>query len=105
VAGLQAVNPGLIISYTLPVLSTGLTPDGGLLLSNAKVHGVRLRIINLLTRDFESDVQGNAMIDNVGSAANGAIADVKQAGFSAQIGITPMIGQNNVANQTFTQAD
>jgi len=105
VAGLQAVNPGLIISYTLPVLSTGLTPDSFLLLSSAKSHGVQLRVINLLTRDFESAAQGNAMIDNVGSAASGAIADVKRAGFSAQIGITPMIGRNNLANQTFTQAD
>jgi hypothetical protein len=105
VAGLQAVNPGLIISYTLPVLSTGLTPDSSSLLSNAKAHGVQLRVINLQTRDFESAAQGNAMIDNVGSAASGAIADVKRAGFAAQIGITPMIGRNNLANQAFTQAD
>src|SRR5262249_48106175 len=47
VAGLQAANPGLIISYTIPVLSTGLTSDSHSLLSNAKLHGVQPRIINL----------------------------------------------------------
>lgn len=49
---LQAANPGLTISYTLPVLPTGLTPNGVALLANAVQRGVRVDVVNIMTMDY-----------------------------------------------------
>src|SRR4029079_15096457 len=44
IAGLQAANPGLTISYTLPVLPTGLNADGPHLPARHKPHVVQVRV-------------------------------------------------------------
>lgn len=48
----QAANPGLTLSYTLPVLPAGLTADGVALLVNARARGVRLDVLNIMTMDY-----------------------------------------------------
>lgn len=49
---LQAANPGLTVSFTLPVLPTGLTADGVNMLKDARGAGVRVDVINLMTMDY-----------------------------------------------------
>ena len=104
--GLKAANPGLNISFTLPVLPTGLTADGLNALASAKHDGLNVDLVNIMTMDYGSSVDnGGAMgVD----AINATIATEKQLGslgLSSKIGITPMIGVNDIASEVFTLGD
>lgn len=105
-AGLQAVNPGLAISYTLPVLPTGLTADGLNVLASAKHDGVRIDVVNIMAMDYGPSVDnGGQMGRDAIQAAIATEAQISSLGLSAKIGITPMIGVNDVASEVFTLAD
>jgi hypothetical protein len=100
--GLQAANPGLRVSYTLPVMPDGLTSYGLDLLSNAKANGVRVDVVNLMAMDYGPCVDmGQAAID----AARTTNAQMGQIGLSTHIGVTPMIGVNDVACEVFRLDD
>jgi hypothetical protein len=45
---LKRNNPGLIISYTLPVTPTGLDWNGNQVLIRAKAQGLNIDIINIM---------------------------------------------------------
>src|SRR5439155_1762362 len=88
--GLKAANPGLNVSFTLPVLPTGLTADGLNVLASAKHDGLNVDLVNIMTMDY------GASVDNGGQmgvdAINATIATEKQIGslgLSSKIGITP----------------
>jgi len=110
-AGLQKANSGLIISYTLPVLtktateSGGLTQDGINLLANAKKHGVNIRVVNIMTMDYGADANPNTMGQNAINAFNATLKQIRAIGISAPLGITPMIGRNDVQPEVFTLND
>jgi chitinase len=104
--GLEAANPGLTISYTLPVLPTGLTADGLNVLASAKHDGLKVDVVNIMAMDY------GASVDNGGQmgldAINAAIATEKQIsglGLTSKIGITQMIGVNDISSEVFTLAD
>lgn len=104
--GLEAANPGLTISYTLPVLPTGLTADGLNVLASAKHDGLKVDVVNIMAMDY------GASVDNGGQmgvdAINAAIATEKQIsglGLTSKIGVTPMIGVNDISSEVFTLAD
>jgi hypothetical protein len=112
----QASDEGktLDVSFTLPVLPTGLTQDGVNLLTNAKENGVSVDAVNVMAMDFgdgaapnPSGKMGQYAID----AATATQAQVKSAlGLSDDdawhhVAVTPMIGVNDVATETFTVAD
>jgi chitodextrinase len=100
---LQDSNPGLKVSYTLPVLRSGL-PQGELnVLSNAKANGVRIDYVNIMTMNY-----GPAGIDMGQAAIDAAVSTRNQLlglGISAPLGITPMNGQNNTQGEIFDLAD
>lgn len=102
-AALQAANPNLRVSYTLPVAQAGLLQTALDLLSNAKANGVRVDYVNIMTMNY-----GPAGID-MGQAAIDAATNTRQQllslGLSAKIGITPMIGQNDSYGEIFTLSD
>lgn len=56
---LKANNPGLIISYTLPVLPSGLTGDGVYLLQSAKNAGFTPDVINVMAMDYGDSAAPN----------------------------------------------
>jgi hypothetical protein len=99
----------LSISYTIPVLPTGLTQDGLNVLDAAVDNGFTPNVVNIMTMDYGSS--GTEM----GSAANQALdATVSQLesvfGISSSqaygmLGNTPMIGQNDTSGEIFTLAD
>ena len=63
----QAANPGLRVSYTLPVLPAGLTADGVDLLRNTVSHGVLIDVLNIMTMDYGDSAApggGNASTRN-----------------------------------------
>jgi chitinase len=102
---LVAANPGLRISYTLPVFPTGLIPSGITLLKSAATHNTPVHVVNLMTMDYGNSVDAGGMATNAISAVNGALAQVKSIGLKTNIGITPMIGMNDSPGETFSLGD
>jgi chitinase len=104
-AAIQAANPGIQISYTLPVATHGLTQPGIDLLTNAMSHGVKVAVVNLMTMDYGGSADPQAMGPYAISAVNGTIAQMLDNGIRSRIGIIPMIGNNDVKPEVFTLAD
>ena len=103
-AALQAANPGLIISYTLPVDPTGLPSNAIALLNNAKSRGVVVNCVNIMAMDYGSSTtpsMGQKAID----ATNATISQLNSNGISASIGITPLIGKQDTPPEVFTIND
>jgi regulation of enolase protein 1 (concanavalin A-like superfamily) len=97
-AKLQAKYPGLRISYTLPVMQTGLTQDGINVINGAKSAGVKIYCVNVMAMDY-----GGAVSDMAAAADSAATATHNQT--LLDIGITPMIGQNDAQGEIFTLAN
>jgi hypothetical protein len=105
-AGLKVANPGLTISFTLPVNPTGLDAKGMNVVTSAVAAGVTPNIVNLMTSDYNSQVdQGGAMGLDAIDAAQGTENLFQSLGITSKIGVTPMIGVNDVIPETFTLAD
>ena len=102
---LVTANPGLRISYTLPVFPTGLIPSGITLLKSAVTHQTPVHVVNLMTMDYGNSVDAGGMATNAISAVNGTLAQVKSIGLKTNVGITPMIGMNDSPGETFSLAD
>jgi hypothetical protein len=105
IAGLIKANPGLTVSYTLPVLPSGLTWDGNNLLKSAAKYGVKVDIVNLMTMDYGPNFDGTIMGQHAINAAKAVTDQIKAAGLTARVGITPMIGINDVQSEVFTIAN
>ncbi|HET7019491.1 MAG TPA: chitinase [Xanthobacteraceae bacterium] len=104
--GLKAANPGLVISYTLPVLPTGLTADGLNVLASAKHDGLAIDVVNIMAMDYGSAVDngGQMGIDAI-DAAVATEGQIAAGGLSAKLGVTPMIGVNDISSEVFSLAD
>jgi hypothetical protein len=103
---LKAANPGLTISYTLPVLPTGLTADGLNVLASAKHDGLAIDVVNIMAMDYGSAVDNGGQMGL--DAIDAAIATENQIaalGLSAKLGVTPMIGVNDISSEVFSLAD
>jgi chitinase len=106
IAGLQAANPDLKVSFTLPVLPTGLTQDGMNLLRGAMDHGVRIDMVNIMAMDYGAAVDNNGQMGlNAILAAEATQQQLASIGLDTKIGITPMIGVNDIVSEVFTPAD
>jgi Glycosyl hydrolases family 18 len=101
-AALQKANPNLIISYTLPVDPTGLESNALYVLTSALNHGVNVSTVNIMTMDYGTT---NDEADNAISSSNNTISQLQQIGMNAQLGITPMIGENDTQPEVFTLSD
>ncbi|SHG47309.1 RICIN domain-containing protein [Massilia sp. CF038] len=110
---LQAAYPNLYVSFTLPVDPAGL-PGGALtLLRSANSAGVKVSVVNIMAMDYGAQSSsGRNMGDLAISAANATFGQIKgiftgrtDAQLWAMIGITPMIGVNDVTSEVFRQAD
>ncbi len=115
---LQKQKPELHIWYTLPVLPTGLTADGLNVVESAVKAGVKLDGVNVMAMDYGESA---APTSGAGAKTMGAYA-IQSArstytqlkslygkygqsfGYS-QIGVTPMLGVNDVLTEVFTVAD
>jgi Glycosyl hydrolases family 18 len=105
IAALEQANPNLVVSYTLPVMPTGLTSDGVNILKNALTNKARIDVVNVMTMDYGSSVPSNQMGKSAISAAQATESQLRQINMSAKIGITPMIGANDSVPETFTLDD
>ncbi|OPF77749.1 chitinase [Streptomyces antioxidans] len=110
IAKLQQEHSDLDVSFTLPVLPTGLTQDGVDLVANAKENGVKVSAVNIMAMDYGAsfdDDMGQYAID-AATATQGQIKDA--LGLSDDeawktVAVTPMIGVNDVKNEIFKVDD
>jgi len=102
---LQEDNPDLEVSFTLPVLTTGLTQDGIDLLKSAMDAGVEISTVNIMAMDYGAYYDTGDMGDDAISAALATIAQLEEIGLDVQIVVTPMIGINDVTSEVFTLED
>jgi chitinase len=114
---LAASGRQLGVWLTLPVATSGLTPAGVTAVKDMLAAGVKLQGVNLLAMDFGAGVGSTrGMIGPVKDALNGAHGQLQSAfaaaglGNSAavawhRIGVTVMIGQNDIASERFTLED
>lgn len=102
---LQASNPGLQVSYTLPVLTDGLTAAGLALLQDAAAHGVDVAYVNIMAMDYGAYYDSGDMGDDAISAAEATLHQLDTIGLSTKLVITPMIGINDVTSEIFTLED
>ncbi|WP_186644988.1 chitinase [Fluviispira vulneris] len=100
------------ISYTLPVLPTGVLENSIHLLKNANTNKVVVDRINIMTMDYGAEFPPNRMGDNAIQAAESLHKQITPIYPNAsstelynKIGITPMIGYNDVRPEVFTLAD
>ncbi|MGN6369072.1 MAG: hypothetical protein ACTHN5_12495 [Phycisphaerae bacterium] len=106
-ANLQKKNPGLIISYTLPVDPEGLSTESLDLLRDAVKKGVKVHSANIMVMYFgkrfinKGKSEGELGIDS----AKAAYAQVQQIDPSIQIGLCPCLGRNGSADEVFRLAD
>jgi chitinase len=106
IRNLLAANAGLNISLTIPVLENGPDANGTNFLRAAATNGVRVDVVNAMTMDY-----GHAVADMgaaAKTAAQGTLNAARSAGLNltfANIGITPMIGNNDSAGETVSAAN
>jgi chitinase len=104
--GLEKANPGLQISYTVPVLPTGLDFNGLNIIQTAAKDGVDISVVNIMTMDYGSAVDnGGAMGTDAIDAIQATEKQLTSIGLHAKIGVTPLIGVNDVTSEVFTLAD
>ena len=107
---LEAANPGLVVSVTIPVLPSGPDANGQAFLAAAHAAGTRIDVINAMAMDYYGsyDTGGAAMGTDAVDAAQATLAYARTLwpGMTyANIGVTPMIGQNDDPAEVFTEAD
>jgi hypothetical protein len=106
---LQDEYPDLQMSLTLPVMPWGLTGDGVNVVTNAVNHDVDLSIVNLMAMDYggPGDMGDNAIsamettFGQLKSIYEGAGMPKPDSVIWQMIGVTPMIGQNDVMEEVF----
>jgi len=98
-------NPDLDISFTLPVMPTGLTYEGINLLAQAKQDGVDIDVVNIMAMDYGAYADSGDMGQDAIDAALATISQLRELGIGAKVGITPMIGINDVQSEVFTVED
>jgi len=115
IALVQKTRPNLGVWLTLPVLPQGLTADGVNVVRAALVAGVKVDGVNVMAMDYGDTAappQAKSMGEYAIDAANATFAQMTTL-FSAQgqtfgwnqLGVTPMLGVNDVASEVFTLQD
>ncbi|MDH6570143.1 hypothetical protein M2160_005164 [Streptomyces sp. SAI-117] len=110
IAKIQQNHPGLDVSFTLPVMPEGLTQDGVNLLANAKSNGVGIDTVNIMAMDYGAAYSGDmgTYAEQAATATQAQVKSVLGLSDSAAwkaVGVTPMIGVNDVASEIFKVED
>ncbi|MDX3383649.1 chitinase [Streptomyces niveiscabiei] len=110
IAQLQEERPELEVTFTLPVMPSGLDADGLALLASANKYDVRVAAVNIMTMNYGETYTGN-MADYAITSATATHTQLKSVFGTADgpawhgLALTSMIGVNDIANETFTLAD
>jgi chitinase len=104
-ARLAEDNPGLQISYTLPVAETGfLSSELDILKSAIKFH-VPVAVVNIMPFDCGSPIAPGQFASVVKSATLGSLNQMRSLGMRSALGITVLIGTNDESDETFLLSD
>ena len=111
-----AAGKTLDVSFTLPVLPTGLTSDGLYVLQSALKYGVKISTVNVMAMDY-----GDGAAPNPSGQMGTYAIDAAQSTFTqleslygttlstsqlwGMVGVTPMIGVNDASDEVFGFAD
>ncbi|ACU54908.1 cellulose-binding family II [Acidimicrobium ferrooxidans DSM 10331] len=100
------------VSYTLPVMPWGLLANSLYLLNSAKTYGVDVSNVNVMAMDYGiPQAQGamGTMAIEAAQATEQQLASIWSNLSTAQlwqmVGVTPMIGQNDLSGEIFTTQD
>jgi hypothetical protein len=110
IAALQKERPDLEVSFTLPVMPSGLGSDSLALLASANTYDVQVSTVNLMTMNYGESYSGD-MGGYAITSATAAQAQLKSVFGTADsvawkgMALTSMIGTNDVANESFSLAD
>src|SRR5216683_5718692 len=107
---LEAANPGLVVSVTIPAEPNGPDSNGQAFLQQAHADGTRIDLVNVMTMDFYGtwDSAGATMGAYAVQAAQSTLSFVQSVFPGAtysMIGVTPMIGQNDDPAEVFSEAN
>ncbi|MGW0840096.1 chitinase [Streptomyces sp. NPDC002787] len=110
IALLQKDRPDLSVSFTLPVMPSGLDDDGVALLDSANDHAVQVTTVNIMTMNYASSYDGDMgdYAEQAAKATHEQLMDVFGTSESTAWGalaLTSMLGVNDVDNETFTLED
>jgi hypothetical protein len=120
IAALQATAAAagktLDVSFTLPVLPTGLTSDGLYVLQSALKYGVKISTVNVMAMDYGDSAapkpagqMGTYAIDAAQStyAQLGTLygTTLTSSQLWEMVGVTPMIGVNDASDEVFEPTD
>ena len=111
---LQKANPGLQVSFTLPVLPSGLPSDEDAILTGAVQAGVNISAVNVMAMDYGDGAapnpggqMGTFAID-AATATDAQVASamgISDAAAWSKVAVTPMIGVNDTSDEIFTVAN
>ncbi|MFH8973074.1 chitinase [Streptomyces sp. NPDC017890] len=110
IALLQEERDGLEVSFTLPVMPSGLDSDSLTLLASANDHSVRVSTVNLMTMNYGESYDGD-MGEYALTSAQAAHTQLREIFGTSDadawrgMALTSMLGVNDVAGETFTLAD
>lgn len=111
-----AAGKELHVRYTLPVLPTGLTPDGLYVLQSAKKYGVAVGVVNGMAMDYGDSAApnpqgrmgdyaiqvGQSLFDQITQVWGTTLSEAQRW---KMVGLTPMIGMNDVQTEVFDQQE
>ncbi|MDQ1038052.1 hypothetical protein QFZ75_004468 [Streptomyces sp. V3I8] len=110
IALLQEERDDLAVTFTLPVMPSGLDDDGVALLESANDHGVQVSTVNIMTMNYGSTYDED-MGDYAETSAQAAhdqlekVFGLSDEGAWKGLALTSMLGVNDVANETFSLSD
>ena len=109
IAQLQKNNPDLEVAYCLPVLPAGLTANGLYVIQSAIDAGVDVDLVNVMAMDYGDSAAPNPdglMGDYAIMAVENSYDQLVELGLSnVKMGVTPMIGYNDVSTEIFYLSD
>ncbi|KAA0935669.1 chitinase [Streptomyces apricus] len=110
IALLQEERDDLAVTFTLPVMPSGLDDDGVALLESANDHGVQVSTVNIMTMNYGSsyDEDMGDYAETSAGAAHDQLEEVfglSDAGAWKGLALTSMLGVNDVDNETFSLSD
>ena len=109
----------LEVWFTLPVLPSGLTNDGLYVVESALSHGVDIGGVNIMAMDYGDSAAPNpegqmgeyaiesatSLFNQLRAAYDAAGVERTDAELWSLVGVTPMIGQNDVMTERFYVED
>jgi len=112
----QSAGRELNVRFTLPVLPTGLDANGLNVVASAKRHGVRVDVVNIMAMDYGDGAApnpsgrmgdyaiqaGTSLFNQLGQLYGSSLTDAQRW---AMVGVTPMIGLNDVTTEKFDQQE